>query len=380
MTEGVFITAAVWSYGIAAVGYLAFALWVLRRWRASAGATWLLGATVGTALWAILGIARVLDLRASIGLAASAADTLRYAAWFVFLAALIRPARLPREVVWVAAAGLLSSLLLATDSPLASMLGTEDPRVEFALRLGIAIIGLVLVEQLIRRVAAQARWGVKPLCVALAAVFGSDLFLYADALLFGRLDGDIWLARGVINAMVIPLIAISTARNTGWTIDLRVSRATVFHTAALVVSGIVLLAVAAAGYFVRFIGGDLGRALQIEFVFAAVVFAVIVASSGRVRSTLKVFVSKHFFSYRYDYREEWLRFTRRAVERGHAAQRPGARRSRRSPIWSRVRRARSGWRQRGRSSARPRAGTCRRSRRRSPPTARSRDSWRARSG
>ena len=27
-------------------------------------------------------------------------------------------------------------------------------------------------------------------------------------------------------------------------------------------------------------------------------------------SKLKVFVSKHFFSYRYDYREEWLRFTR----------------------------------------------------------------------
>jgi len=37
---------------------------------------------------------------------------------------------------------------------------------------------------------------------------------------------------------------------------------------------------------------------------------VLIASSGRFRSKLKVFVSKHFFSYRYDYREEWLRFTR----------------------------------------------------------------------
>ncbi len=32
--------------------------------------------------------------------------------------------------------------------------------------------------------------------------------------------------------------------------------------------------------------------------------------SGSFRSKLKVFVSKHFFAYRYDYREEWLRFTR----------------------------------------------------------------------
>ena len=35
-----------------------------------------------------------------------------------------------------------------------------------------------------------------------------------------------------------------------------------------------------------------------------------VVSSGKFRSRLRVFVSKHFFSYRYDYREEWLRFTR----------------------------------------------------------------------
>ena len=28
-----------------------------------------------------------------------------------------------------------------------------------------------------------------------------------------------------------------------------------------------------------------------------------------MRSRLRVLVGKHFFNYRYDYREEWLRFT-----------------------------------------------------------------------
>ncbi|MEQ9465024.1 MAG: PEP-CTERM system histidine kinase PrsK, partial [Haliea sp.] len=32
--------------------------------------------------------------------------------------------------------------------------------------------------------------------------------------------------------------------------------------------------------------------------------------SGRLRALLRVQLSKHFFSYRYDYREEWLKFTR----------------------------------------------------------------------
>ena len=228
----------------------------------------------------------------------------------LFVWYLIRPARLPREIVGVAAAGLLASVLLTAGSPLASMLGLVDPRVEFGIRLGNAVIGLIIVEQLIRRVDAQARWGVKPLCIALAGMLGCDLFFFADALLFGRLDPDIWLARGVINAMLIPFIAIATARNAGWTIDIHVSRQAVFHSAALMVSGLLLLAFAGAGYYVRFIGGDWGRALQIEIAFAAVVVAATLASSGRIRSMLKVFVSKHFFSYRYDYREEWLRFTR----------------------------------------------------------------------
>ena len=183
-------------------------------------------------------------------------------------------------------------------------------RIEFGIRLGIAVFGLALIEQLYRRTHAQARWGIKPLCFALVALFGFDLFLYADAMLFARVDPDIWVARGAAVALVVPLIAIATARNDGWTIEMHLSRGAVFQSTALLVSGAFLLIVAAAGYIVRYLGGDWGRALQIEFVFGGMVALLLVATSGRFRSHLKVFVSKHFFSYRYDYREEWLRFTR----------------------------------------------------------------------
>ncbi|HEY2818305.1 MAG TPA: XrtA/PEP-CTERM system histidine kinase PrsK, partial [Casimicrobiaceae bacterium] len=130
------------------------------------------------------------------------------------------------------------------------------------------------------------------------------------AMLFARIDADIWLARGVAMALVVPLIAIATARNDGWTIEMHLSRGAVFQSSALLVSGAFLLAVAAAGYIVRYIGGDWGRAFQIELVFGGILVLLLVATSGSFRSRLRVFVSKHFFSYRYDYREEWLRFTR----------------------------------------------------------------------
>jgi hypothetical protein len=84
--------------------------------------------------------------------------------------------------------------------------------------------------------------------------------------------------------IVIPFLAIATARNTGWTVDLHLSRQAVFHSSALLVSGAFLLAVAIAGYFVRYFGGDWGHALQIELLFAAALFVALVAWSGRFRS------------------------------------------------------------------------------------------------
>ncbi len=242
--------------------------------------------------------------------------------WFAFLAALLNgapgtaaaskaPRLLPGWLIAIVAAALVASCRAYRRGCLsAQLLGTQTHTVEFGLRLGLAVFGLILVEQLLRRAHPQARWGIKPLCVGLAGVFAFDLFLYAEAMLFGRLDPDIWVARGFANALVIPFVAIATARNTGWTIDMHVSRGVVFHSTALLVSGIFLLAIAGAGYFVRYFGGGWGRTLQIELLFGAMLFAILLASSGRFRSKLRVFVSKHFFSYRYDYRQEWLRFTR----------------------------------------------------------------------
>ena len=313
-------TAASWSYGVAVVAYLAFAVRVALGWRRSARAGLLLGVMLATALWAVAGTAVVTWWSPEAWLVSSIADAVRYAIWFAFLANLLQGpannvARDPRSpasgyAIVVVTMGLLASIALSDSLPLARTLGPNGVRAEFGVHVGLAVFALILVEQLFRRAHPQVRWGIKPLCLGLAGTFGFDLFLFADALLFGRLDPDIWVARGVANALVIPFIAVATARNTGWTIEMHLSREAVFHSTALMASGLFLLVVAGAGYVIRYTGGDWARALQIELFFAALLAVVLVASSGRFRSRLKVFVSKHFFSYRYDYREEWLRFTR----------------------------------------------------------------------
>jgi putative PEP-CTERM system histidine kinase len=71
---------------------------------------------------------------------------------------------------------------------------------------------------------------------------------------------------------------------------------------------------AGAGYYLRLFGGEWGDVVQTVFIFAAAMLLVLLMFSGTLRARLRVFLSKHFFSYRYDYREEWLNFTRTLTE------------------------------------------------------------------
>jgi putative PEP-CTERM system histidine kinase len=316
--DSVFAPAGVWSYSLALVAYTAFTVRIALGLGRGARARLLLGAVVATALWAALCLPLALAAKSSTALAASIADSIRYAAWFAFLGHLLYGSEPgAARIGWRHSAAfvsvvavLVASVLFGEGFAAVGVPGIEGPRAGFLLRVGLVVFGLILVEQLIRRVQPQFRWGIKPLALALGGVFALDLFFYADALLYTHFDPDIWAARGLANVIIIPFLAVATARNTGWTVDLHLSRGAVFHSTALFISGAFLLLVAGAGYFVRYLGGSWGRALQIELLFGAALAVVLVGSSGRFRAKLKVFISKHFFSYRYDYREEWLRFTR----------------------------------------------------------------------
>ncbi|MDO8860438.1 PEP-CTERM system histidine kinase PrsK [Haliea sp. E1-2-M8] len=176
--------------------------------------------------------------------------------------------------------------------------------------LVLALAGLLLIEQLYRNAAPEERWALKFLCLGLGAIFTWDFFMYSEALLFRQLNPDLLQARGLVNAVVAPLLGVAFARYGSWRVQLQVSRQAVFHTVTLMGAGMYLLGMAAIGYFLKYMGGTWGTVLQLSFLVAAGTLLASLLFSGRLRALLRVQLSKHFFSYRYDYREEWLKFTR----------------------------------------------------------------------
>jgi hypothetical protein len=102
---------------------------------------------------------------------------------------------------------------------------------------------------------------------------------------------------------------LTLQRTRDWSFELSVSRGVMAGSTALLAAGAYLVLISGAGLLLRFFGGSWGRALESALVFAALLLLVAVGMSGTFRAKLRVLVAKNFFTYRYDYREEWLRFT-----------------------------------------------------------------------
>jgi putative PEP-CTERM system histidine kinase len=190
--------------------------------------------------------------------------------------------------------------------------------VAFAAWLSMAILGLLLLEQIYRNSSEAERWAVKYLCLGLGLLFAYDFFMYAQALLFRQLDPTLWQARGIVIALAAILLAVGIGRidRTTDSRNLYLSRHVVFHSVTLLAAGIYLIIMALAGYFIRYLGGNWGGVLQITFLCASGLLLLALLFSGQIRARTRVWLSKNFFSYKYDYRAEWLQFTQTLAEGG----------------------------------------------------------------
>jgi uncharacterized membrane protein YtjA (UPF0391 family) len=82
-----------------------------------------------------------------------------------------------------------------------------------------------------------------------------------------------------------------------------------------------LLVMAGAGFYLREFGGSWGGIGQILFFTLAIVLLVLVLFSGQLRAQLRVFLAKHFYANKYDYRREWLHLTRELNEKARGENR-----------------------------------------------------------
>ena len=229
----------------------------------------------------------------------------------------LRPIR--PVIITLAMVELFQPLLLVVDVRVSLMpeLAALTFEASVVLHMLVAVGALMLMHNLYAGAAASSRQILRWSTIALAGIFAFDLNLYTIAYLAGELPEFLVALRGAFCGIMAGMLALSAnSRSAG--LQFSPSRAVTFQTLSLLVIGSYLLLMVLVTRSLALIGGDIARASQIVFLVLAIVLAIIWLPSHRMRGWLRVTATKHLFQHRYDYREEWLRFTR-TVGRGSSA-------------------------------------------------------------
>ncbi len=299
-------TVGIWGYSFASIAYVIFSLLILAAHNQSGIARWLLfssliagGANIAAALQIYIGFSLQW---------AMLADVIKIATFSVLILSFniekgsIQEILKNRIIVKYLLFWFGSSIVCWGTS---YTLGFSYEYL-FLLFVLLNLTSLVLLEQIYRGGNVEAKRSITPLVIALGSVAVFDFVLYAQATMVGGIEFDFWYIRGYLSALAVPLLLISIRRFKEGAVRIFVSRNVVFYSSMLMIAGLYLLLMAVAGYLINYLGGEWGQLVSFGFfILGSIVLAVLLITET-IRRQVKVFISKHFFANKYEYREEWL--------------------------------------------------------------------------
>ncbi|MGI9499688.1 MAG: hypothetical protein ACR2P3_06600, partial [Geminicoccaceae bacterium] len=302
------LTVGVGSYGIACVACLGLIAllsvrWISRHWA-------IIGLVAATCLWTVIGLGTALNVRA-FEPAYHFSDFLRGAVLLLLVNQALHHLSGKAEP---SSRGRFGNLLVPIACTFALVIGafqwSGNPNAAFwglIGHIGLAVVGLFLIENLLQASRPDALWSTKHLLIGAGTIFAFDLFFYTDALLLLRIDDTLRAAQPVIATLAMPLILISARRLHDVKIHLPVSRGLMVGTTALLASGSYILSIAAIAYLIRGLGWAWGPTLQLIFLFGAAMVLLVLLSSTSLRHGGRRFIERNLFTFASDYRREWLR-------------------------------------------------------------------------
>lgn len=296
-------------YVIAALCFLVFAVLAALSWKGRAVGLHLVAASIVSAVWAITIAMKSIGWAVPFGVL-WILEVGRAVAWLWFLYAVaqkVLPRVLSKVVLFTCVASLIAipTFWILPDKSIGSV---TPIRVVSICGMAMSFLSLVILEQIYRNVRSDIRNAARYLAVGLGAVFFFDLYLFAQVELLRGFKLNEWMVRGVINVISVPFVLISARRFDEWSIDVFVSRHVVFYSAAFTAVGVYLIAMAGGAYYINLVGGTWGVAAQIVFFLFGGVALVWMLFSRTLWRRIKVFINKHFFRNKYEYRLEWLKF------------------------------------------------------------------------
>lgn len=300
-----------------AVGYLAIAVILAWRWKAQLDHLLLFSAAAASALWLALD---AVTLRPESALTLRAVQLLQVFLWLSFLLKILHAKhRSYNQRVFVLGVLFLAicvALILATFALLYETDRYALPGQRFTVQvfpvvvLLMALAGWYIIWRITYRGGRERRQHIRLLCLAVGFILFYHISFSLQRWWFAAPPTVDWLLQVALYAVAALLMLKSLlSRGSRWMGEVYLSRDAVMYSAGAL---LVIMGVYSFMLSVRHVADRVRLDYATAYLILALICLAILVSffSTRVRAHLHVFIAKHFFNYRYDYRQEWLRLIR----------------------------------------------------------------------
>lgn len=201
------------------------------------------------------------------------------------------------------------TFLFSPDFAQEKILFLNDPGYFFYLfLLAIVIVTLINLEMTLANANPGALWKVKFELLGAGSFLVLLLIYYSQGLLYRSINMNLAPVRSFALLLAVVMIFYSQARR-GSGVKIAVSRTVFYKSVVIFFVGIYLMALGLLGEGMKYFGEGFQRSMLIVIAFLSGLGLVVVLLSGSIKRKITVFLYKNFYQNKYDYRNQWLKFT-----------------------------------------------------------------------
>lgn len=174
---------------------------------------------------------------------------------------------------------------------------------------------LARLEAILRSSKGIERWQVKYAILGLGSIFASFIFVISQRLLYFMIPLDLIAVHSVIILISLALILFATMRHRLMEVDIFISRYAIYSSLTVLLVGAYFLALGLLGELAKHFGLDISHFWKMPFIFASALALLAFLLSDMVRRKVRYFISRHFYKNKYDYRSQWLTFSKKLSDK-----------------------------------------------------------------
>ncbi len=156
------------------------------------------------------------------------------------------------------------------------------------------------------------RWKVKFEVIGAGSILAVLIFYFSQGVLYRTIDVNLMTIRASVLAISSGLILYAKLyRGNG--VHITVSRYILFRSLTLLSVGVYFIVLGLLGEAMKYFDVSFAQYVTIFFAFAGGIALIVLLLSEQLRRRVNVFISKHFFAQKHDYRHTWMALTNRLV-------------------------------------------------------------------